>query len=379
MKIGAREIGNGGCFVIAEAGLNHNGSIERCLEMVRSAAKAGADGFKIQAFDPNEFCGPEETYTYLERSGESFRRVTERQVDMFARCALSESDIERVGAECRANGIEFIATATDKRWIDVCLGAGVSALKCGSDDIVHIPLLKTLAATGKPLIISTGMATADEVALAIGTLGAGDNICVLHCVSSYPTSLMKANLLRMGLLGGMVVVGKQKHLVGYSDHTQGLTAASIAIARGASIVEKHFTLDKTLPGPDHHFSMEPAELASLCLWAKAAHYALGSGKIDPSPEELAMRKIARRSIIAEHDIDAGQVIRMEDLAFKRPGTGLSPAMVDQIVGQHALRPYKAGEQIQMDGVSKPTFRSALLKNLVHGWPVMPGSTSGRLH
>lgn len=342
MKIGNRIVGhNQTALIIAELGLNANGSLARAIEMVRVAAKAGCEAIKIQAFTPEEFCGAEETYTYLERNGANFRRVTERQLDMFRRCALTADELVLIATECKRLGLLFGATATDQKWITALL-PHVDFFKIGSDDIVHIPLLRAIEKTKKPVILSTGMATGMEIQDALRVwVGRLNMVAILHCVSLYPTPLGSANLRRMGFPVDMAPVG-------YSDHAEGIVAATVAICRDAAIVEKHFTLDKELPGPDHWFSANPTELASLCGWAKAAHAILGSGEIDPSPKELEMRKVARRSIVAARDVDQGQIVTAEDLAFRRPGTGMSPALVDDIVGRPAVFPILAGAQIKAE-------------------------------
>ena len=337
MKIGSFEIGTGRCMIVAELGINHNGSVDRALEMVLAAYRAGVDAIKIQAYTAEEFVGSDETYSYWEGDRPSLKTVS--QEEMFRQCQLSENDIARIRDECRRLGVAFIATATDQHWIDCLCNLGVDALKVGSDDIVHLPLLRTLSKTGKPIIISTGMATSDEIGAAITECLPA---VLLHCVSLYPTPLSIVNLLRMDALG----ILPWGIYVGFSDHTHGPTVAKAAIARGAAMIEKHFTLDPMLPGPDQSFSGTADEFKGICTFAEMFSQILGDGKIEPGEKELEMRKIARRSIVAAKPIRAGETITAEHLAFRRPGTGLSPAMVDLVIGTTAISDVQVGQQLE---------------------------------
>ena len=339
MKIGSFEIGTGRCMIVAELGINHNGSIDRALEMVRDAASAGVDGIKIQAYTAEEFVGPEETYTYWESDGTRPVPQTVSQQEMFRRCQLSEQDIARISDECRTLGKAFIATATDQHWIDYLCEIGVDALKVGSDDIIHLPLLRALKKTGKPIIISTGMASAEEIKAAITECRPA---VLLHCVSIYPTPLDQVNLRRMDSLWPL----PWSIHVGFSDHTYGTTVAKAAIARSAVMIEKHFTLNPQLPGPDQSFSGTADEFKDICTFAETFSQILGDGKIGPGEKELEMRKVARRSIVAAKLIRAGETITAEHLAYRRPGTGISPAMADFFIGTKSDRDVQPGQQIR---------------------------------
>ena len=349
VKIGSFEIGTGRCMIVAELGINHNGSIDRALDMVRAAAHAGVDGIKIQAYTAEEFVGPDETYTYWESDGTRPVPQTVSQQEMFRRCQLSEQDIAKIRDECRRLGVAIIATATDQHWIDCLCEIGVDALKVGSDDIVHVPLLRALKKTEKPIIISTGMATVDEIKAAITECPPA---VLLHCVSLYPTPLPIVNLLRMDALGILARWILARVPVGFSDHTDGSIAAKAAIARGAAMIEKHFTLDPMLPGPDQSFSGTADEFRSICTFAEMFQQILGDGKIEPGEKELEMRKIARRSIVAAKPILGGDTITAEDLAYRRPGTGLSPAFADEVVGAKAIYCIQPGQQLKWNNLRK---------------------------
>lgn len=330
------------CYTIAEAGVNHNGSLPRAIDMVRAAAAAGCSAFKVQAFTASEFVGPAETYTYMERDGKGgFRRVTERQRDMFDRCALSPDAVVAVYAECRRLEMTFVATATDAAWIErvKALGPGVM-LKVGSDDIIHAPLLRAVAASKLPAVLSTGMASEDEISAAVAIVRP---IALLHCVSLYPTPVAKANLRRM------LSLHKFGHQIGYSDHTEGTMVPMMAAAMGATMIEKHFTLDKGLPGPDHWFSADPAEMRQLVSQVGVATSVRGTGYIEPEADELAMRTIARRSVVAAQPIPAGVVLQPAMVAYRRPGTGMKPGTEGPLLGQVATRAFAEGEPLEPGG------------------------------
>lgn len=326
------------CNVLAEAGLNHNGSPARALEMVRAAAAAGCTGFKVQAYTASEFVGPNESFSYLERdSPTTFRRVTEKQRAMFDRCALSFEAIRELHAECTRLRMSFVVTATDSEWIDrVKMLDPKPALKIGSDDIVHLPLLRLAAASGLPVILSTGMASEDEVAAALEIV---KPIVLLHCVSLYPTPTEKANLLRM------LHLAKFGTPFGFSDHTKGTFVAFLAAGLGASLIEKHFTMDKALPGPDHWFSADLSEMKQLVEFVRIAGTVRGSPSIEPSDEEKEMRAIARRSVVAACDIPSGAVLKQHMVAYRRPGTGLKPGAEAELLGRMTTRAVPAGEQL----------------------------------
>lgn len=326
------------CYVVAEAGLNHNGSADRALEMVRAAAAAGCNGFKVQAYTASEFVGPDEVFTYQERDGSGgFRRITERQREMFERCALTVEAIRAVHDECLRLKMSFIVTATDPEWIDRVKRIDPRAiLKVGSDDLVHEPLLRAARDSGMAVILSTGMASEDEVLSALNVVRP---FALLHCVSLYPTPAAKVNLRRM------LSLMKFGTAVGFSDHTEGTLAGVMAATLGAVMVEKHFTLDKNLPGPDHWFSADPAEMKSLVRGVRLSTTVRGTGDIDPGPEEVAMRATARRSVVASRALPAGVVLKRDMVAYRRPGGGLTPGQEVALLGRTTSRPLRDGEPL----------------------------------
>lgn len=336
------------CCVVAEAGINHNGSLARALEMVHAAADAGCDAFKVQAYTTAEFVGPSETYTYLEGGGDGspMRRVTERQVDMFDRCALDAGALVALHAECQKRKLHFVVTATDAKWVArvKALKGGLVILKVGSDDLIHLPLLRIMAASGLPVVLSTGMATTPEIERALAIVRP---MVLMHCVSLYPTPPTQVNLLRM------VTLSHYGHSVGYSDHTQGSVASMLAVGIGASMIEKHFTLDNKLPGPDHWFSADPKQMKDLVTSVRVATFMRGSGVVAPGKQEAEMRATARRSVVLDEDLPAGAVLRQEHVAYRRPGTGMPPGTEAAILGRQAARAFKAGEVLDPTAFFEP--------------------------
>lgn len=323
------------CYVVAELGVNHNGDEDLATEMIRVAARCGADAVKVAAYTASEFT-TDTPFTYKTHGGSEER--TESQLAMFERLALSYDTISRLRQEARRQGLHFIVTATDAYWVARMDGLGVDAFKVGSDDIVHDPLLLAVRISGRPVILSTGMATREEIEHALSTQSRC--VALLHCVSLYPTPIDKANLHRMVRLWNNVPVP-----VGYSDHTIGHVAATMAIGMGATVVEKHFTLDRKMDGPDHWFSATPEELELICQYARQQQKVVGSGRIEPEPDELAMRVTARRSIVAARDIPLGHVLTHEDLAYRRPGSGLWPSRRGEVLGKVTGVAVASGQQI----------------------------------
>lgn len=326
--LGRHAVGPGRpCLVVAEIGINHGGSIATALEMVRAAAKAGADAIKVQAFSASNFVTEKATYQ------------GERQIDLFRRYELSAALLSEIADECQRQGLLFFGTPDSVDQARFLVALGVPCIKVGSDDIVHVPLLRALARFKLPMILSSGMATLKEIIQAVDAVR-GVPVIMLHCVSAYPTPPAMANLRRIQSLAGL-------HLtVGYSDHTDGIEAAVQAVASGAVLVEKHFTMDRAAEGPDHAFSADPAQLAEMVRRIREAEVLRGDGIIEPSTEEKLMRVTARRSIVAARPIKYGDVITDEMLAYKRPGDGLTPIVADLIVGKKARRTLAADEQLR---------------------------------
>jgi N,N'-diacetyllegionaminate synthase len=345
VEIGGRPVGPGHpVLIVAEATINHNGDLDLARRMIESAARAGADAVKFQAYHTEEFLASKDlTYTYISQG----REVTESQYDMFKRCELGRKEFETVRDDCRRHGVIFVCTATDVEAARMLVEIEVAAIKVGSDDLVHHPLLRSLARLGKPLILSTGMTDLAEVRRAVEAVehAGAEEAVLLHCTSMYPTPEEKANVLRVRTL---------RHEfdcpVGYSDHTLGLSAATGAVALGACLVERHFTLDRNLPGPDHAFSVDPPALEALVRAIRTMESNLGSAEVAPTPEELGMRVIARRSVVARTALPGGTVLGREHVTYKRPGTGVAPMDEHLLLGRRTRRELAEGELITLEAV-----------------------------
>lgn len=338
--IEGRPIGAGHpCFIIAEVGVNHNGDIDTALAMVDAIADAGADCAKFQTYSTEQvITDPNAIYEYISQ-GEVVR---ESQLTLLKRLELKGSDFSRLFARTRERGLIPLSTPSDNSAVDLLDDLGAGAFKIGSDDLVHIPFLEYVASKGKPVIISTGMADGEDIERAIDALvrAGNEQICILHCVSLYPTPDEDVNLNKIPALAERFPV-----VIGFSDHSDGIVAGLGAVALGANVVEKHFTLDREMPGPDHRFSADPAELANLVSGIRRLEKSLGDPAIIPANGELEMRRIARRSIVAARDLPAGHVISESDLAYQRPGGGLMPYEKDQVVGRKVQVAIAANEMI----------------------------------
>lgn len=352
-------------FVIAEAGVNHNGSFELALKMIDVAAEAGADAIKFQTFNADKLA------TKHARKADYQIANTQdagSQLDMLRKLELSESDHHRLVAHCKTRGIHFMSTAFDEDSLRFLSAIDMPALKIPSGDISCAPLLLQAAQLKRPLIVSTGMCSLWEIEQALGVIAYGllnnvqpkgqadfeaalfskegrfalqTNVTLLHCVSQYPASPASVNLRAMDTMSAAFGLP-----VGYSDHTLGIDVALAAVARGASIIEKHFTLDRTLPGPDHVASLEPDELTRMISGIRTVEQALGSPCKQPSAEELPNRALGRRSVVASRHIKAGETITTDAMTCKRPGTGISPMAIWTIAGRVASRDYQVDDLIE---------------------------------
>jgi N-acetylneuraminate synthase len=319
-------------FVIAEAGVNHNGDMALARALVDVAVAAGADAVKFQTFVVDRLVTRDAaTAEYQQRAlgGES------SQYQMLARLELSEADHEMLAAHCAARGIEFMSTPFDPESARFLKRLGVRRIKISSGDVTNLPMLEVVGALGLPVILSTGMADLDEVAAAVATLrGAGaTELALLQCVSNYPADPALTNLRAMDTLARTFGTP-----VGLSDHTIGIAVAIAAAARGAAYLEKHFTLDRALPGPDHQASLLPAELGQLVAAVRQVEAAMGDGIKRPAPSELPVRAVARKSLVAARDVPAGATLGASDVTILRPGTGLSPAALPRVLGRRTARP-----------------------------------------
>ena len=329
IKIGNREIGPGHlCFIIAEAGVNHNGDVTLAEKLVYAAAKAGADAVKFQTF-----------------KAEQVTTKLSPQWNLLRPLELKESVYPRLIKACNQAGIMFMSTPHGHIDSAKFLEPMVEIWKVGSGDLTNLPFLEYLGKTKKPIILSTGMATIEEIKFAVETIETtgNKNIIILHCTTNYPCPDKEANILAMQDI--------QKHFpdypVGFSDHTEGIVAPLIAAAFGATVIEKHFTLDRNLPGPDQKNSLEPQELKEMVAGIRRVPNLLGSGKKEPFPSELTIAEMARKAVIASQDIPAGTKITSAMLTIKRPAKGgLAPEMIKEIIGKAAKRDIQADTQIQ---------------------------------
>lgn len=340
IHIGPFEIGAAGPFLIAEAGINHNGSLERAFAMVDAARHAGANAVKFQTFSAERFVTDRSSvYTYKSQGVE----ITEPMIDLFKRHEFKRDEWAAIKRHCDNTGIVFLSTPQDRPDLDLLLEIGIPAIKIGSDDFNNLPLVQDYAKTGLPLILSCGMANMGEVHVTLEAAGAFDlgQVILLLCTSQYPTPPEDANMRRLKTLSAAY----PDTTLGFSDHTQGVEAACLAVAMGAVVFEKHFTLDNNLPGPDHWFSENPAGLARWVNAIRNATVMLGSPYLRATKAEEAIKQIARRSIVTAVDISAGMVLDSTNLSVKRPGTGLPPALLGSVTGRIAARDIPAGTQL----------------------------------
>ncbi|HAR34643.1 MAG TPA: N-acetylneuraminate synthase [Desulfobacter sp.] len=329
-------------FIIAEAGVNHNGSLGRAMEMVAIAADAGADAVKFQTFKA-------ETLVTKSAAKADYQKKTsardESQFEMLKKLELSHGAHSELIKTCELNGIEFLSSPFDLETIDMLRGLGIQKWKIPSGEITNLPYLRKIASFGQEIILSTGMADLEEIKTALFVFTKAEiplnMITVLHCNTEYPTPFQDVNLKAMQTIKASFPGVR----VGYSDHTKGIEVPVAAVAMGATMIEKHFTLDKHLPGPDHNASLLPEELAQMVRAVRNIELALGSGIKKPSRSEKKNIHIARKSIVAACSIAAGEIFTEDNLTVKRPGTGISPMKWDDIVGGTAGKNYKKDDLI----------------------------------
>lgn len=330
-------------FIIAEAGVNHNGSLKIARKMVDTAVSAGADAIKFQTFKAENLVSryaPKADYQKKETpEGES-------QLEMLEKLELGISEHRKLIAYCRKKGIKFLSTPFDLESISLLDGMGLGTLKIPSGEITNLPYLRKIGSLKKKLIISTGMADMREISRALDVLvKAGtrrEDITVLQCNTEYPTPYKDANLLAM-----ITMRDKLGVKVGYSDHTPGIEVSIAATALGASVIEKHFTLDKRMKGPDQKASIEPDELKAMVRAIRNIELALGSGEKRPSASERKNKAIARKSIVALKDIKKGELFSPCNIAAKRPGSGISPMQWDRVIGKRAKKNFKKDQLIRI--------------------------------
>ena len=351
-------------FVIAEAGVNHNGDLARAISLIDAAADANADAVKFQTFRADALvtaAAPKAAYQVRQTGND------ETQHAMLQKLELGHAAHRTLAQHCKKRGVEFLSTPFDEESLRfLAEDMGLKLIKVGSGDLTNAPLLVDIARRGLKVILSTGMSTIEEVAEALGALAFGyapktdqvaspaafadalikhapllsDKVVLLHCTTDYPTNPTDVNLRAMQTMSSRFGLP-----IGYSDHTDGLVVSLAAVAFGACVVEKHFTMDRSLPGPDHKASLEPDELKELVAGIRTVERALGDGKKRPQTAELANRDVARKSIVATRKISKGAPLAADDLCTKRPGTGIPPVRLWDLIGKRADRTYSKDEQI----------------------------------
>ncbi len=332
IQIAGKQIGEGhACFVIAEAGVNHNGSLDLALQLVDAAAEAGGDAVKFQTFKAEKLIAagaPKADYQKASTGND------EPQLEMLRKLEMPEAMTRSVAEHAAKRGIIFMSTAFDEESVELLVRIGVPAFKVGSGDLTDLPLLEFLGQRRKPVILSTGMAYLAEVECAVETLrvSGSPELALLHCVSSYPTAPESANLRAIESMRRRFEIP-----VGFSDHSLGNELAIAAVALGADILEKHITVDVNLPGPDHQASLAPEAFKNMIRSVRMVEAARGDGVKRPTASEQNVREVARRSVVAACTIPRGTVITRDMLAFKRPGTGISPSDWKKVVGRNAVR------------------------------------------
>lgn len=341
ISIGKRVIGpEAPVFIIAEAGVNHNGKLDMAKRLVEVAAEAGADAIKFQTFKAEKvvsLSAPKAAYQ------KDTTDPTESQLDMVRSLELSYEAFREIKDYCDQKGILFMSTPFDEDSADFLESLNVPVFKIPSGEITNHPLIEYIARKGKPIIMSTGMSYLSEVDKAVRLIqGVGNNqLVLLHCVSNYPANLIDVNLRAMQTLQIAFQVP-----VGYSDHTLGIEAALAAVALGACVIEKHFTLDKQLPGPDHKASLKPEELRAMVSGIRKVEQAMGDGRKVPARSEEDTRHVARRSLALKENVFEEEVIQAEMLTALRPADGIPPNLFSLVVGRKAAHPLKAGTILQ---------------------------------
>jgi len=333
------------CFIAAEVGINHNGDMGLAHRCIDAAADAGADAVKFQNYRTEDFLSDRSlTYRYISEG----REVVEPQYDMFKRCELTFAALQRLKTHSDHRGILLLSTPTSEEGVQDLLRLGVPALKNGSDYLVHLPLIRAMGRTGLPTVVSTGMANLAEIDDAVRAFRetGNDRLVLLHCTSAYPTEPDDVHLRKMPALAAAFGC-----LVGFSDHTRGVASATAAVALGAVWIEKHFTLDRGLPGPDHHFSSDPGELRSLVEGVRTVERALGESRVGPTEAEARGRREFRLSCVAARPLSAGHTLEDADLAFRRPGSGVPPAQAALFCGRVLRRDVPAGRALAFDDLA----------------------------
>jgi N,N'-diacetyllegionaminate synthase len=343
VQIGERFIGHGHpCFLVAEIGINHNGDLDLARRMIDAAADAGADAVKFQNYRTEDFIADRSmTYEYTSAG----KRVTETQHDLFKRNELSLDQLAYLNDHCKRRNMVFFSTPTNVQGIEALIRLGVPLLKNGSDYLTHLPLIQAMAQSGLAVVISTGMATLAEIDDAVRAFrgAGGQDFILLHCVSTYPVPPEDVNLRKIPALA--TAFGCP---VGFSDHTKGVVAAIGAVAVGGCMIEKHFTLDRNLPGPDHYFSATPEEFVALAESVRTMEKCLGESTVGPAYSELVGKQDFRLSCVAAEDLRRGHLLEGKDIQFSRPGSGLPPKAADGLLGRRLKHRVPRGHVFEME-------------------------------
>ena len=328
--------------IIAEVGVNHNGDLRIAKELARAASDAGADIVKYQSFDPDQLTLPNaETAQY-----QHLNTNEKYQIKLLKQLQLSDDNQRELSCYCEKIGIEFLSTGFDRSSLENLTKLGIKRVKVPSGEITNTPFLEYIASLDLPIILSTGMSTLGEIEQALKTLndsGAKNrSITVLHCTSNYPAHDDELNLRALSVISSSFNVA-----IGYSDHSVGKEAAIAAVAMGATIIEKHITVDRSMPGPDHRASMEIDEFHDFVRSLRRVEIALGKAKKEPSPSEKATQAFVRKSIVTSQSIKAGDIFSPDNLTTKRPGTGLSASKWNDVIGKTSKRNYAENELIDV--------------------------------
>lgn len=330
-------------MIIAEAGVNHNGDMAIARKLIDAAADAGADMVKFQTFSADRLViasAGKANYQALTTGSDESQHAMLRALEL-----TREMHLELM-AHCQTRGIGFFSTGFDEKSVDLLVGLGLDRIKIPSGEITNLPYLRHVGRFGKSVILSTGMATLDEIKAALAILeqaGTSRNrVTILHCNTEYPTPMTDVNLRAM-----LSIRDEMQVAVGYSDHTLGIEVPIAAVALGAEVIEKHFTLDRALAGPDHKASLEPQELKAMVSAIRNIELAMGSGIKRPSASEAKNLPIARKSLVAVRAIRSGEIFSTNNLVAKRPGTGISPMRWDEVLGRKAPRDFEPDELIEL--------------------------------
>jgi len=328
VRIGTRLVGDDQpCFMAAEVGINHNGDMSLAHRSIDAAADSGADAVKFQNYRTEDFLSDRTlTHEYISQG----KTVVESQFDMFKRCELAPSQLRELREHCDRRDVIFFSTPTSEIGIQDLVNVGAPLLKNGSDFLVHLPMIRAMAQTGLPTVISTGMADASDVQDAVDAFrdAGGKDLILLHCTSSYPTPPADVHLRKI-----LTLAQRFDCPVGLSDHTDGTVAAIGAVALGACMIEKHFTIDRNLPGPDHRFSSDPAEFRSLVDAIRTMEKSLGSSELQPAASESLGRRDYRLSCVSVRSLSAGSRLSAADVAFRRPGSGFPPRDLNRLISR----------------------------------------------